>query len=117
MRCHPDVLVYRAIERPYSVDTDGGLKDGKLRGKDYLNSRQDSDITFRSTKIIQTGPTTFELDGDFTIREVTKKEKLLLNDSGKGTPTGTIIGTMGFDRKDERLRAVDTPLAVDYGLM
>lgn len=83
-----------------SVDTGSGIKDGKLRGKDFFNSKDDPDITFRSTKITQTGPTTFELDGDFTIRGVTKKEKLLLNDSGKGTPSGTIIGTMGFDRKD-----------------
>jgi polyisoprenoid-binding protein YceI len=67
---------------------------------DFFNSKEDPDITFRSTKITQTGPTTFELDGDFTIRGDTKKEKLLLSDSGKGTPSGTIIGTMGFDRKD-----------------
>lgn len=71
-----------------------------MRGKDFVNSKEDPDITFRSTKITQIGPTTFEVDGDFTIREVTKKEKLLLNDSGKGTRSGAILGTMGFDRKD-----------------
>ena len=83
-----------------SVDTGSGLKNGKLRGRNFFNSKEDRYITFRSTKITQTGPTTFELDGDFTIRGVTKKEKLLLNDSGKGTLSGNIIGTMGFDRKD-----------------
>jgi len=31
---------------------------------------------------------------------VTKNEKLTLVDSGKGTSTGTIIGSMAFDRKD-----------------
>ncbi len=57
-------------------------------------------ITFKSTKIAQTGPETFEVDGDFTIRGVTKPEKLLLTFSGKGTGSGEIKGTMAFDRKD-----------------
>jgi polyisoprenoid-binding protein YceI len=83
-----------------SVETGSGVKNGKLRGKDFFNANQDPYITFRSTKITQTGPTTFELEGDFTIRGVTKKEKLILTDSGKGTPARNIIGTMAFDRKD-----------------
>jgi polyisoprenoid-binding protein YceI len=53
-----------------------------------------------STKIVQTGPDTFEADGDFTIRGVTKPEKLTLTVSGVGTGSGTINGTMAFDRKD-----------------
>ena len=83
-----------------SVDTGSGLKNGKLRGKDFFNVKEDPYITFTSTKITQTGPLTFELDGDFTIRGVTKKEKLKLTDSGKGSPSGSIFGTMAFDRKD-----------------
>jgi polyisoprenoid-binding protein YceI len=57
-------------------------------------------ITFHSTKIAQTGPNTFEVDGDFTIRGVTKQEKLTLTVSGIGTGSGDINGTMAFDRKD-----------------
>ena len=83
-----------------SVDTGSGLKNGKLRGKNFFNVKEDPYITFRSTKITQTGPLTFELDGDFTIRGVTKKEKLKLTDSGKGSLSGSIFGTMAFDRKD-----------------
>jgi polyisoprenoid-binding protein YceI len=83
-----------------SVDTGSGIKNGKLRGKDFFNVKENPYITFRSTKITQTGPLTFELDGDFTIRGFTKKEKLKLTDSGKGSPSGNIIGTMAFDRKD-----------------
>jgi polyisoprenoid-binding protein YceI len=83
-----------------SVDTGSGMKNGKLRGKDFFNTKENPYITFRSTKIMQTGPLTFELDGDFTIRGVTKKEILKLTDSGKGSPSGNIIGTMAFDRKD-----------------
>jgi polyisoprenoid-binding protein YceI len=57
-------------------------------------------ITFKSTKIEQTGPETFAVDGDFTIRGVTRHEKLMLTVSGKGTGSGTISGIMAFDRKE-----------------
>jgi polyisoprenoid-binding protein YceI len=83
-----------------SVDTGSGLKNGKLKGKDFFDVSQNPLITFRSTKIEQTGSTTFEVDGDFTIRGVTRPEKLTLTVSGRGTTTGTISGTMAFDRKD-----------------
>lgn len=83
-----------------SVDTGSGMKDGKLKSKDFFDVEHDPEITFHSTKIDQTGPTTFEVDGDFTIRGTTKQEKLLLTLSGKGTGSGEVKGTMAFDRKD-----------------
>jgi polyisoprenoid-binding protein YceI len=82
-----------------SVDTGSGMKNGKLKSKDFFNADQDPYITFKSTKIVQTGPDTFEVDGDFTIRGVTKQEKLALVVTGAGTGAGTIKGTMAFDRK------------------
>lgn len=83
-----------------SVDTGSGMKDNKLKGADFFNVKQDPYITFTSTKIVQTGPTTFEIDGNFTIRGVTRQEKLVLDVSGKkGSGVGTINGTMAFDRK------------------
>ncbi len=53
-----------------------------------------------SKKIVETGPNTFEVDGDFTIRGVTKPETLTLAVNGAGTGSGEIKGTMAFDRKD-----------------
>ena len=82
-----------------SVDTGSGMKNGKLKGKDFFDVKQSPLITFKSTKIIQTGPDTFEVDGDFTIRGVTKPEKLTLTVSGKGTGSGSVKGIMAFDRK------------------
>lgn len=82
-----------------SVDTGSGMKNNKLKGKDFFDVKQNPDITFHSTKIVQTGPDTFEVDGDFTIRGVSKAEKLTLKVEGAGTGAGTIIGTMAFDRK------------------
>ena len=83
-----------------SVDTGSGFKDSKLKSDDFFAVDQNPLITFKSTKIVQSGPNTFEVDGNFTIRGVTKPEKLTLAVSGQGTGSGVINGTMAFDRKD-----------------
>jgi polyisoprenoid-binding protein YceI len=83
-----------------SVNTGSEMKDGKLKGKDFFDVKQDPLITFQSKKIVQTGPDTFDVLGDFTIRGVTKPETLLFTVSGKGTGSGEIKGTMAFDRKE-----------------
>jgi polyisoprenoid-binding protein YceI len=83
-----------------SVNTGSSLKDGKLKGKDFFDAKDNPYITFHSSKIEQTGPTTFDIPGTFTIRGVSKPETLSLTVSGKGTGTGDIKGTMAFDRKD-----------------
>ena len=83
-----------------SVNTGSGMKDGKLKSDKFFDVKKSPVISFKSTKIIQTGPEDFEVDGDFTIRGVTKPEKLALTVSGKGTGSGAIKGTMVFDRKD-----------------
>ena len=83
-----------------SVNTGSGMKDNKLKSKDFFNADQDPSITFLSKKVVQTGPTTFDVVGDFTIRGASKPETLKLTVSGAGTGTGEIQGTMVFDRKD-----------------
>src|SRR5271169_3622448 len=83
-----------------SVNTGSGMKDGKLKGKDFFDAEHDPLITFHSTKVVQTGPDTLDYVGDFTIRGVTKPEKLTFTLSGRGTGSGEIKGTMAFDRKD-----------------
>jgi polyisoprenoid-binding protein YceI len=83
-----------------SVNTGSGMKDGKLKSKDFFDVKQDPLITFHSNKVVQTGPDTFNLLGDFTIRGVTKPESLTLKVTGAGTGSGEIKGTMAFDRKD-----------------
>ncbi|HEX4536276.1 MAG TPA: YceI family protein [Candidatus Acidoferrum sp.] len=55
-----------------SVNTGSGMKDGKLKSKDFFDAEHDPLITFHSTKIVQTGPDTLDYIGDFTIRGVTK---------------------------------------------
>lgn len=98
----PDVTsaVFDVEIQAASVDTGSSLKNSKLKSSDFFDVDNNPLITFKSTKVVQTGPDTFELDGNFTIRGVTKAEKLALTVSGRGTGTGQINGTMAFDRKD-----------------
>jgi polyisoprenoid-binding protein YceI len=83
-----------------SVDTGSGMKNGTLKSKDFFDVERNPQITFKSTKFVQTGPDTFEVDGDFTIRGVTNPEKLTLVVTGKGTGSSEIKGKMVFNRKN-----------------
>ena len=84
-----------------SVNTGSGMKDGKLKSKDFFDVEQDPVITFHSDKVVQTGPYSFDIPGTFTIRGVSKPETLTFTATGvKGSGVGEIKGTMAFDRKD-----------------
>jgi polyisoprenoid-binding protein YceI len=86
--------------RADSVNTGSGMKDGKLKGKDFFDVKENPYITFHSTSVTQTGPNTVAYAGDFTIRGVKKPETLTFTITGKGTGAGEITGTMAFDRKE-----------------
>jgi len=88
-----------------SVDTGSSIKNNTLKSEDFFDVKRNPLITFKSTKIVQTGPDIFEVDGDLTIRGVTKGERLTLTVFGKGTGSGEIKGTMAFDRKDYEMNA------------
>jgi polyisoprenoid-binding protein YceI len=82
-----------------SVDTGNGMKNRKLKSKDFFDVENNPLITFHSTKVEQTGPNTVAFDGDFTIRGVTKQERLTLTLPRERTGVDTVNGTMAFDRK------------------
>ena len=83
-----------------TVNTGSGMKDKKLKSEDFFNVKHDPFITFRSTSIVQTGPDTFDVPGTFTIRGVSKPETLKLTGTRSGAGSGSIKGTMAFDRKE-----------------
>ena len=64
-----------------------------MKGKDFFDVKNNPLITFHSTKVVQTGPDIFDVQGTFTIRGVSKPEKLNLPVSGKGTGSGEVTGT------------------------
>jgi polyisoprenoid-binding protein YceI len=71
-----------------SVNTGSGLKNNKLKSKDFFDVKDFPAITFKSTKVVQTGPNSFDLEGDFTIRGVTKTKSSLLQITGRDQPRG-----------------------------
>jgi polyisoprenoid-binding protein YceI len=83
-----------------TVNTGSGMKDGKLKSKDFFNVEHDPLITFHSTKIVRTSPGNYQVQGNFTIRGVTKTDTLTLTTDAEGKGVGEIKGTMAFDRKD-----------------
>jgi polyisoprenoid-binding protein YceI len=83
-----------------SVNTGSGIKDDKLKSRDFFDVKQDPLITFKSTKIVRTGPNTYAVQGNFTIRGVTKADTLTLTVDPEGKASGDIKGTMAFDRRD-----------------
>ena len=83
-----------------SVDTGSGMKNDKLRGKDFFSAKDNPYITFHSDKVVQTGPMTFDLPGTFTIRGVSKPETLTFTTPDIGKGAGSVKGTMAFDRKE-----------------
>ena len=80
-----------------TVNTGSGMKDGKLKSEKFFNVKEYPVISFLSKKIVQTGPDAFEVQGDFTIRGVSKRETLVLTVLGAADE---INGTMAFDRRD-----------------
>ncbi len=82
-----------------SVNSGSGMKDGKLKSKDFFDVKTNPLITFKSNKVTPTGPNAVEIAGVFTIRGVSKPETLNMTVTRDGTG-GTLKGQMAFDRKE-----------------
>ena len=82
-----------------TVDTGSGMKNNKLEGRDFFDVEQYPRITFITTKVVQTSPTTFDVEGNFTIRGVSRIETLKLTIPEKRTGTDVIKGVLTFNRK------------------
>jgi polyisoprenoid-binding protein YceI len=83
-----------------SVNTGSKSKDDRLKGKNCFDVEDDPYITFHSTKIVQTGPYSFDVPGTFTLRGISKIESLTLTVNKADERSGTIDGTLTIDRKD-----------------
>ena len=88
-----------------SIDTRNEQRDAHLRSNDFLAMDEYPQITFTSTGIQQTGPTSVELTGDLTIRGVTNTVTIPFEFEGAATdPYGTLRvgfeGSVVINRKD-----------------
>jgi polyisoprenoid-binding protein YceI len=88
-----------------SIDTRNEQRDGHLRSNDFLAMEEYPEITFVSTGVQQSGPTSVELSGDLTIRGVTKPVTIPFKFEGAATdPFGNLRvgfeGSVVINRKD-----------------
>ena len=75
-------------------------RDDHLRSPDFLDVEKYPTITFRSTGVKQTGPSSLKVTGDLTIREQTHPVDLIVDFEGvERAPWGTTVA--GFSAKAE----------------
>ncbi|MFN7017279.1 MAG: YceI family protein [Fimbriimonadales bacterium] len=67
-----------------SVDTGNSQRDDHLRSPDFFNARQFPKITFKSTRVRKISDTTVEVQGNLTIRGVTRPLTARVTFTGKG---------------------------------
>jgi len=67
-----------------SVFTNNERRDNHLRSADFFNSEKDSIITFKSTKVIPAADKKFKVEGDLTMRGMTKPVTLDVEFLGSG---------------------------------
>jgi polyisoprenoid-binding protein YceI len=66
-----------------SIDTDDDNRDGHLKGPDFFDVEKFPKITFVSTSMKPAGKNTWTLEGNLTMKGVTKKITLKAEGSGK----------------------------------
>jgi polyisoprenoid-binding protein YceI len=66
-----------------SIDTREAQRDAHLRSADFFEAEKYPTIQFRSTRIAKAGADRFTVEGDLTIRDVTKRITLTVEAGGR----------------------------------
>lgn len=88
-----------------SIDTGDAQRDGHLRSPDFLDVERHPEIRFRSTSVRPIGDGCGELDGDVTLKGITKAVTLRVQFNGEavdpwGNTRAGFAGAMEIDRED-----------------
>lgn len=88
-----------------SIDTGVDFRDNHLRSADFLDVEQYPHLRFVSTAVRQTGEETLEIDGELTIRDVTRPVTLDATFDGvstnyDGSERAGFTATTDIDRED-----------------
>ena len=62
----------KAVIKTASIDTDNEFRDKDLRSDNFLNAEKYPEMVFKSTSFEETGKDTYKINGDLTIRDITK---------------------------------------------
>ena len=101
----PETSSVEAVVQAASITTDNEMRDGHLKGADFLDLENSPTLTFKSTKVSAKGGD-FELVGDVTLRGITRSVVFTLEFLGSGpsmTPGATVTGFEAraeIDRRD-----------------
>jgi polyisoprenoid-binding protein YceI len=96
----PTSAVLQVEIQTASVRSGNSKNDDELKSKDLLNVAQDQVISFKSNKVVQTGKTTYDLVGTFSMRGISKPATLNLVIADQGGGSGYVQGIVPFDLKD-----------------
>jgi polyisoprenoid-binding protein YceI len=84
-----------------SMSTGSGLKDKMVKGKDFFYVKGFPNVTFASSKVIPSSDlNNFQIQGDFTLRGVTKPVVLQVTLDRDGKGGGQVYADLSFDRRD-----------------
>lgn len=92
-----------------SINTENEMRDGHLKSDDFFNAEKFPQMTFKGTGMKKISDKKYELSGDLTIRDVTKKVKFdvkyggLVNDPWGNTKAG-FKASLTINRKDYGLK-------------
>jgi polyisoprenoid-binding protein YceI len=92
-----------------SINTEVEMRDNHLKSDDFFNAEKYPKMTFKSTAFKKISDKKYELTGDLTIRNVTKKVKFDV------TYGGTVKD--GYGNTKAGFKAKSTINRYDYGLM
>jgi polyisoprenoid-binding protein YceI len=82
------------------VETGDDARDQHLRSADFFHAEQHPEMTYRSRSVLPAGPGRFTVEGDLTIRDVTRPVHLDLSfEGGLTDPWGNVRA--GFTAKAE----------------
>ena len=86
-----------------SIDTGDEKRDGHLRSADFLDAEQYPEIVFKSTQVKTSGTDRFVVDGDLTIRGITKPATVSVELAGvtedpRAGQRAAFDATASFDR-------------------
>jgi len=92
-----------------SINTENEMRDGHLKGDDFFNAEKYPQIKFESTSVKKIGDKQYVLNGNLTIRDVTKQVSLpvVFNGMVKDPWGNTKVGfksTGKINRKDYGLK-------------
>ena len=112
----PDASTFDVAVRAGSVDTPVREVTDQLKGERYLDARKFPKITFKSTRIVVTGPYEAEVTGDFTLHGVTKPLTLVATLHGAGMDPIFSKYTVGFELSG-KIRRSDFGMKSDLSLV